>query len=105
MTKAVFYRSLSHFASFTVSGHAGYRESGEDIVCAGISSAVMLTANGLTEVAKLPCDIKMEEDGEISLSVQKEDDLADLFIESLYIHLLTLQEEYPEFLKVVTVEV
>lgn len=34
---------------FRVSGHSGYAERGQDIVCAAVSSAVMMTGVGLEQ--------------------------------------------------------
>ncbi len=53
MICARFFRkngSLSSVAA--ISGHAGFADAGEDIVCASVSSAVQLVANGITECAK-----------------------------------------------------
>lgn len=44
-------------------GHAGYAEEGEDIVCAAISSAVMLTHALLYDVQHIPVDTLIEDDG------------------------------------------
>lgn len=49
MIKAVFYKKNGLFVGFDVSGHAGYAESGSDVVCSAVSSAVMLGANIITE--------------------------------------------------------
>lgn len=43
MIVAEFFRKNGEITGFKVSGHAGYDESGRDIVCAGVSSAVMMT--------------------------------------------------------------
>ena len=43
MIKAVFAVKGEKFIGFTVKGHSGYAESGNDIICAGVSSALMLT--------------------------------------------------------------
>ena len=50
MIRAEFFSQAGRLTGFTVSGHAGYADAGEDIVCAAVSSAVQLTANGITEV-------------------------------------------------------
>ena len=44
-------------------GHAGYAEEGEDIVCAAISSAVMLTHALLYDVQHIPVDTLIEDEG------------------------------------------
>ena len=47
---------------FAVSGHAGYDDYGHDIVCASVTSAVQMTANGLTEVLELQGDVTVDGD-------------------------------------------
>ena len=49
MIRAEFYESDGLMSGFTFSGHAGYAESGSDVVCAAVSSAVQLTANLLED--------------------------------------------------------
>ena len=43
-------------------GHAGYAEEGEDIVCAAISSAVMLTTVLLDDIQHVPVESTADED-------------------------------------------
>ncbi len=66
MIKAVFYKKNGLFVGFDVSGHAGYAESGSDIVCSAVSSAVMLGANLITEGFGLKAQVS-ESDGVVSL--------------------------------------
>ena len=47
---------------FTVKGHSGYAEAGEDIVCAAVSSVTWSTANGLENILSIPITYT-EEDG------------------------------------------
>ena len=58
MIKARFYRRNGLYRGFIVSGHAGGKY-GQDIVCAGVSSAVMLTVNTLTDFLVCDCDVKV----------------------------------------------
>ena len=58
MIRVEFTKSGELLTSFSVSGHAGYDDYGHDIVCASVTSAVQLTANGITEVLKLPAKVK-----------------------------------------------
>ena len=53
MIVAKFFKSSRKFIGFQISGHAGFAESGYDIVCASVSSAVQLTANNITEIFKI----------------------------------------------------
>lgn len=45
MTKITFFRRDGVFYGFEETGHAGYAESGEDILCAALSSMTMLVVN------------------------------------------------------------
>lgn len=58
MIKANFYQKNGLYCGFIISGHAGGKY-GQDIVCAGVSSAVMLTANTLTDFLMCDCDVKV----------------------------------------------
>ena len=50
MTKIVFFRSGGVFYGFEETGHTGYGEAGDDILCAAISSMTMFLINTI-EVA------------------------------------------------------
>ena len=50
MITVTFFKSADYFKGFKISGHADFNTSGPDIVCAGVSSAAIMTANTITEV-------------------------------------------------------
>ena len=45
MTKAVIFYKNNLFQSIEISGHSGYQESGFDIICSAVSTAVFTTLN------------------------------------------------------------
>jgi uncharacterized protein YsxB (DUF464 family) len=47
MIRAVIYRKQGKWTGYEVSGHAGYREAGEDIYCAAVSILTFNTANAI----------------------------------------------------------
>ena len=47
MTKITFYKSGDAFYAFEENGHTGYGESGDDILCAALSSMTMLIINAI----------------------------------------------------------
>ena len=51
MTTIVIYKSNSQYSGFTCMGHAGFDQSGKDIVCAAISVLVINTINSIEELA------------------------------------------------------
>lgn len=62
MIVAEFFRKNGEITGFKVSGHAEYDESGRDIVCAGVSSAVMMTANLITEIFRFEAEVSAVDD-------------------------------------------
>ena len=104
MIKARFQKSRGRLCGFSVSGHSGYADAGADIVCASVSSAVMLTANALTEVFKVNDTEVDAEDNTVSVMIGESRD-GQMLIEALLIHLRALSEEYPENISVKISEV
>ncbi len=66
MICAEFFRKNGVISGFEISGHSGYAESGSDIVCASVSSAVQMTANTITDVFGYKADVDV---GENTISV------------------------------------
>ncbi|MGI5893421.1 MAG: ribosomal-processing cysteine protease Prp [Candidatus Merdivicinus sp.] len=105
MIEAAFQCADCRVAGFIVSGHAGYANSGKDIVCAAVSSAVQLTANGITEILKYPAVVKVEGN---AVSIQTEGDRPDAvqaMLDSFRLHMEQLAEMYPRNIKIRYLEV
>ena len=63
MTDVTIYFDNRNCIGFELYGHSGFEEEGHDIVCAAISSAAMMTINGIGEVLKQDMDLNIEEQG------------------------------------------
>lgn len=88
--------------SVRVSGHAGYAQAGEDIVCASVTSGVQLCANGITEILKEPADVLVEENV-ITISLPEEASRASVaFLQALQLHFSLLQQDYSQYLEILT---
>jgi hypothetical protein len=99
MIAADFFRNESDMLiGFRVTGHAGLADFGYDVCCASVSSAVMMTANTITEAFKLEADVEVGEN-EIRLDMKKPDENADKVIMGLLIHLYNLRDEFPGHIK------
>ena len=70
MTKIMFFRRDGVFYGFEETGHTGYGESGEDILCAALSSMTMLIIN----------TIEISYDGDVEYLI--EDGVAKIRVES-----------------------
>ena len=62
MITARFYKRNGIYRGFIISGHSGTDICGKDIVCAGVSSAVMLTVNTVTEFFRADATVKTTKD-------------------------------------------
>lgn len=107
-------RACFHFESSTqkitgveISGHAGMDEFGSDIVCASVSVLVISAINGLEEYVQTEVDARVE-NGVTSFSINEDDALkstqAQAIVNTLYIAMLGLEDEYEEYIEVTITE-
>ena len=105
MIEAVFERKNGRLCGFSVRGHAGYADAGEDIVCAAVSSAVQFTTILITESFQEQDEEK--QDGEkITVRLKSPDTgQSARVIEGLYQHLQYISEDYPGTVSIQIMEV
>lgn len=104
MIKVKILRQKGRTAGFSVSGHAGYEDSGKDIVCAAVTSAVQLTANGITEILHFPADVAVLENA-VTLQTKDPSEEAEHFLQAFQLQLEVLEEQYPSFIQIRYLEV
>ena len=106
MIKVIFHSKSGIPTGFDFRGHAGYGTSGNDIVCASVSSAAYLVANTITEVMKVDADITVDESGSMTLNVPQEDTTKtkDILL-GLELHIRELSKQYPKHVTITTTEV
>lgn len=110
MTEITFYQAeTGELLGFRSEGHAGYADSGEDIVCAAISALIINTINSINELTDDHIDVDMdEEEGYIDASFfdtpGKE---AQLLLRSLALGLTNIEDDeaVTEFIDVIFEEV
>lgn len=88
----------SSLYGFEISGHAGYgtaesEMSGNDIVCAAVSSCTMLVCNCITENFKADANVIVEEN-RIALTLNEHNGAAVQLMTAFYRHLEALSEDY-----------
>lgn len=107
MIHAVFFKESRGLTGFKISGHAGYADSGQDIACASVSSAVMLTANTATEIFGITADLSAE-DNTINFKLDNASEHYDdgiKLIRGLKLHLEEISHEFRGTIKINTTEV
>lgn len=104
MINAEFFKADGAVTGFKVSGHSGMADEGQDVLCAFVSSAVLMTANTVTEVYGVSADIK-ESDGFLELHVLQSAEKVQGVLKGLLLHLTELSKDYPQNIDVKITEV
>lgn len=92
---------------FRMSGHSGYVPEGEeDIVCAAVTSAALMAMNTVSDVLMVHPLSSRADYGEIFFRVELKNE-ADCrsILAGLKLHLLSLEEQYPDNIHVSYLEV
>ena len=92
---------------FSVSGHSGYAEAGQDIVCAAISAVVGMAEATINDVCGAKAKVRVkEEDARISLTLPTscdEEESVQAVLAGLLLYLCNLRDEYPDYIEVLEV--
>lgn len=105
MIRVRFDREQGALAGVSVTGHAGYADRGEDIVCAAVTSAVQLTANGITEILGIPMPVTVRENLVEYHLPKPGDQQAIAFLEALKLHLEIISRDYEKTIQITVTEV
>ena len=94
MIRVRFQTACGQLIGFSLSGHAGAGDYGQDIVCAAVSSAAYMTANTVTEIVGAAADITVD-DGLMELTVTDRIEDCQNILSGFRLHIQALSEEYP----------
>ena len=91
---------------FKAQGHAGFSSSGTDIYCAGVSAITGTALIGLQKHLSHPPVYEVRDgwlDCRLPDSINREDiEKAQVILTTMEAGLLSLQENYPQYIKVLT---
>ena len=110
MTTVTFYTEGSRITGFDASGHSGYAQEGEDIVCAAVTSTVRLIACVLNDVMGLCASVRVnEKTALISLRIpgslgQTAESTCQTLLTGMMVYLAQLHSEYPDYIEVMEAE-
>ena len=92
---------------FCVSGHSGYAEAGQDIVCAAISAVVGMAEATINDVCGGKAKVRVKDtDARISLTLPTacdEEEAIQAVLAGMMLYLLNLRDEYPDYIEVLEV--
>lgn len=96
----VFLQTDGKVSGFTVTGHSGTAERGQDIVCAGVSSLTQTALLGIMEYLHREVDYDVAS-GKLSLKLKSApDDLTEAILQSMLLGLMEIQRLSPEAVRI-----
>ena len=115
MTTIIFYKTNGFYYGFEEQGHTGYGESGDDVLCAALSSMTMLLINAIEVSYACDVDYKIDEKStdirviaKSALPKYEKDEKKQFavsgLIQAYFYQLMDLVEEYYDYLDVKEIE-
>ena len=107
MTRCEFFTENDRITGFSISGHSGYAEAGQDIVCAAISAVVTMAEATINEVCGAKAKVRVkDEQARITLTLPvscDEEDSVQAVLAGMMITLCSLRDDYPDYIEVLEV--
>ena len=107
MTKCEFFTEGDRITGFTISGHSGYAEQGQDIVCAAISAVVTMAEATINDVCGAKAKVRVkDEDARITLTLPTscdEEETVQAVLAGMLVTLCNLRDDYPDYIEVMEV--
>ena len=89
--------------NISILGHANYDEYGKDIVCAAVSTAVILSVEAISSFDEHAVDVKQSND-KLEVIINKYDNITNKLIVNLLNCLKELEKKYPKNIKITNKE-
>ena len=91
---------------FNIEGHSNFDKKGQDIVCSAVSSVSYMVVNTMLDIMKVQAEITFREEGLLGLFISLKDiaRCRDILL-GFKMHLLGIEEQYPENITVNYMEV
>ena len=107
MTRCEFYTEEDRITGFCISGHSGYAEAGQDIVCAAISAVVTMAEATINDVCGAKAKVRVkEDDARVTLTLPTscdEEESVQAVLSGMMLTLISLREDYPDYIEVLEV--
>ena len=107
MTRCEFFRDGERITGFSIAGHSGYAEAGADIICAAISAATSMAEATINDVCGCKAKVRVKEaDARVTLTLPTscdEEDSVQAVLSGMMLTLVSLREDYPDYIEVLEV--
>ena len=107
MTRCEFFTEDDRITGFTISGHSGYAEAGQDIICAAISAVVTMAEATINDVCGAKAKVRVKEEGaRVTLTLPAscdEEEAVQAVLAGMLLTLCGMRDDYPDFIEVLEV--
>lgn len=101
MIKVIIKKQKSNILGIKVTGHANSADYGKDLICAGVSTVSFGILNILYKKGYIDSSIHSQVDeGYINIEVINWNKEIQLILETFEISLMTMEESYPNYIKI-----
>lgn len=99
MVKVWVKRKDAYIDEIEIKDHSGYAKSGQDLVCAGVSSIGIGMLNALDQLVPDMCELQIDE-AYIKIKTKQSDEVVQLLLKAMLIQLSTMQESYQTYITI-----
>ncbi|SHG88451.1 ribosomal-processing cysteine protease Prp [Tepidibacter thalassicus] len=101
--------SEGNIIEFSINGHAGFAEHGQDVVCAAVSVLSQTAVLGICDYAKVNCEFNID-DGKLQCKIpsdisDEKRKIIDAILETMVLGLKNIKEGYSSYIKLKEEEV
>ena len=107
MTRCEFFTENDRINGFSISGHSGYGEEGNDIVCAAVSAIVTMAEATINDVLGAKAKVRVkDEQARITLTLPvscDEEEAVQAVLAGMMLTLASYRDDYPDYIEVLEV--
>ena len=105
MINVIVIKEKQTIKTIEATGHSGYAQEGQDIVCSAVSTLMETLANGLIEVVKAQVEVKVDETiPHLSVTLTEADKekckYAQVLMNSTLLGIKGVAQEFSKFIKI-----
>lgn len=107
ITVTIHHDEMRHVSAFEFSGHAGYDETGKDLVCAGASTVAIGTVNAIYALLKIEPTIEQAVSGSGYLRVDlpteldaEVDEKLQLIVQVMTAQIYSIVENFGQYIQI-----
>lgn len=93
------YKKDNNILKISIKGHANYKNYGNDIVCASVSSIALCTVNAIYSFGNDLIDVE-QSSGKLNITILKQDKTSMTLLENMMRCLYDIEEYYPSNIKI-----